>query len=99
MSIPFTPASGTFSHSTHKSKQVSRSKFTSSAADTEAVADERKGAEGTKGNEDKGVLELLGRLVDEPQRKANDYEVPVTATMFGEAGAETEVSYAQVHIH
>ena len=36
------------------------------------------------GGEDKGVLELIDRPVDN-ERKANDYDVPasVTATMFG----------------
>ena len=62
----------------------------SSVVDTAAVADERKDAVDTQGGEDKGVLELLGRLVDDKERKANEYEVPVATTMFGGAGVDDE---------
>ena len=48
----------------------------SSTADTAAVADSGKEAKGTKGGEDKGVFELMGRPVDDEERMANDYEVP-----------------------
>lgn len=79
---------GTFTHSTLKSKECDSSKFTSSAADTEAVADGGKGVAGTGGGDDKEVIELIARLPD-GERKASHYDVPnpLANTMFGVGGA------------
>ena len=42
------------------------------------------------------MVELMGyHLVDDRKRKANDYEVPVSATMFGGASVEAEESTVQ----
>ena len=48
----------------------------SSAADTAAVADSGKETEGIEGGEDKGMFELMGRLVDDEEKRATDYDVP-----------------------
>lgn len=76
--------------STLKSKESDSSKLTSSTAITEAAADNAKGVWGIAGVGNKDVLELIDRLADN-EGKANDYEVPITATTtttFGKRSAE-----------
>ena len=83
---------GTLNWSTLPSTGIDSSKVTSAAADIGTVGDER--AEDNDGGEDKGVLELIGRLVDDDERRPNQYEVPrpgtVATTMFVEGSVKNE---------